>query len=69
MLLLLSHDIMITPYLLRIMPYHAILTADHAISRHLLRIAKPYCGMLRMAYSYLLYEYLYAFYAFYITYA
>jgi hypothetical protein len=46
-----------------------MLTADHAISRHLLRIAKPYCGMLRMAYSYSLYEYLYAFYAFYITYA
>jgi hypothetical protein len=62
MLLLLSHDIMITPYLLRITPYHAI-------SRHMLRIAKPYCGMLRMAYSYSLYEYLYAFYAFYIIYA
>jgi hypothetical protein len=57
MLLLLSHDIM----------NHAILTADHAISRHLLRITKSYYGILCMAYSFILYEYLYAFYAFYIT--
>jgi hypothetical protein len=41
----------------------------NAISRPLLCIAKPYCGMLHMADSYSLYEYLYAFYAFYITYA
>jgi hypothetical protein len=50
---------MITPYLLRITPYHAICCALPSLTAE----------MLRMAYSYSLYEYLNAFYAFYITYA
>jgi hypothetical protein len=59
MILLLSHDIMITPYLLRITPYHTIDCT--------LPIMTAECCAC-MAYSYSLYEYFYAFYAFYITY-